>query len=65
MKLMLVLSGIIENYDYSLEKHKKMCVVHSIYCSHLKCYSLNCEGSYLYLVAQRSLRSSGPALPQI
>ena len=65
MKLMLVLSGIIENYDYSSEKQKKICVIHSIYCSYLKCYSLNCEGSDLDLVAQCSLRFSGPALPQI
>ena len=62
LKLMLVLSGIIKNYDMQF-------VFHSFYCSYLKCYSLNClncEGSGVSgPFAQRSLRSSGPALPQL
>ena len=59
LKLMVVLSGIIENYDYSIQKQHKIGVIHSFYCSYLKCYSLNCEGSGgSGSLAQRSLRSS-------
>ena len=74
LKLMFVLSGIIENYDYSIQKQHNICLIHSFCCSYLMCYSLNCEGSGVSeslaqpssdLNAQRSLRYSGPALPQI